>query len=159
MFRVVAPFCILLALAGCSGARAPEQLSGLWSSGQAACEAGVGVRFGANAIEAVYDQRAVALFKHPRYRLERSGGEPRIRITYDLPYLPGGVRSAGAHGVVILVRRDDGGIEPASHQMVDPRTGAVRVRVQNDPVRDLLSLQPCGPSPWRSELRGRTDGA
>lgn len=157
MFRALALLCISLALAGCSGVRAPEQLSGLWSSGEAACEAGVGVRFGADAIQAVYDRRTETLFDHPRYAVEGNGSETRIRITYDLPHMAGGVRAAGARGVLVLMRRDDGGIEPASHQIYDPRTGTVRVRVLNDPVQDLLTLQPCGgASPWRSDLRGRT---
>lgn len=155
MFRALVLLGLALAAAGCGSARTPEQLSGLWSAGPAACEAGVGVRFGAGAIEAVYDRRTEVLFAHPRYELQHGQAETRIRITYDLPRVAGGVRIAGAHGVLVLSRRADGGIAPVSHHLVDGRTGAVRVRMQDDPAQDLLTLQPCGPSPWRERLRGR----
>ncbi len=147
---------LALASAGCGGTRAPAELAGLWSAGPAACEAGVGVRFRADEIQVVYDRQTETLFARPRYHVEEAGDQFRIRIVYDLPRLAGGASSAGAHGVVVLARRPDGGIAPAAHNLVDTRTGAVRLRVLDDPVRDLLTLEPCGPSPWREEgLRGR----
>lgn len=147
---------LVLVSAGCGGSRAPAELSGLWSAGPAACEAGVGVRFRGDAIQVVYDRQSETLFARPRYRIEEAEGQFRIRIIYDLPRLAGGARSAGAHGVVVLARQPDGGIAPAAHNLVDARTGAVRLRVLDDPVTDLLTLEPCGPSPWREEnLRGR----
>lgn len=148
---------LFLALAGCGEAAVPEQLSGLWSSGPAACEAGVGVRFADQAIEAVYDNRTETLFLRPRYTVEQDGRGVRIRIVYDLPTLPGGARSAGARGVVVLSQRRDGQIAPVSHQLIDGRTGAVRLRLQRDPASDLLRLRRCGPSVplWEAGLRGR----
>lgn len=145
----------LACLAGCSRAAAPPELSGLWSASQPACAAGVGVRFKADAIEAIYDHDRQTLFDHVTYRVERAGAAFRVRITYDLPRLAGGVHTAGAHGVIVLVRRG-GGIVPESHNLIDPRTGAVRVQLDNDPAQTLLTLEPCGGHPWRNPLRGRS---
>ncbi len=144
--------------AGCNGAsRPPPELSGLWSAGQAACEAGVGIRFRADAIEAVYRDETETLFEHPRYRVESSGEVFRVRILYELPRITGGVRSAGAHGVVVLTRQEDGRLVPEAHNLVDPRTGAVRLRIDDDPGAQALTLEPCGAHPWRGDLRGRTN--
>jgi hypothetical protein len=149
------PLALLgLALAGCADAP-PQELGGLWSAGPAACAAGVGVRFRADAIEAVYDREVETLFAHPRYQVEPHGEAFRVRIVYDLPQLPGGASAPGSHGVLILARQADGSIAPEYHAMVDGRTGAVRMRIVNDPAALLLSLQPCGAHPWREELRGR----
>ena len=147
---------LVLASTGCGSSRAPAELSGLWSASPAACEAGVGVRFRASAIEAVYDQQIETLFLRPRYEVEETGRQFRVRITYDLPRLAGGAYSAGAYGVMTLARQPGGGIAPTAHNLVDPRTGAVRMRMTGDPIASLLTLRPCGPSPWRDEdLRGR----
>ncbi|MBI3437663.1 MAG: hypothetical protein HY054_03240 [Proteobacteria bacterium] len=82
-----------------------------------ACAAGVGIRFKADAIEAVYDTRTETLFAHPQYEL-RGRGPFRVRIIYDLPQLPGGAHVAGARGVVELTRRQDGSIAPAKPGLV-----------------------------------------
>jgi hypothetical protein len=153
---------LLIALAGlsvagaCGQAPPPVELDGLWSAGLAACEAGVGVRFGIESIEAVYDERTETLFAHPRYEVLEDGRDFRVRITYELPYVAGGVRSAGAHGVVTLARLDDR-LEPVGHALIDGRTGAARVRLVDDPVSTALSLTPCGGHPWREPLRGRSE--
>lgn len=144
-----------LAAASCSGAKPPTELSGLWSAGPAACEAGVGVRFESDAIEVVYERQTEALFENPRYTLERGGDNFRIRITYDLPQVAGGARSLGAHGVIVLTRSNDGRITPEMHNLIDGRTGAARARISDDPAITALSLQPCGAHPWREGLRGR----
>jgi hypothetical protein len=144
-------------LAGCTSARPPSELSGLWSAGQAACDAGVGIRFGSRAIEAVYDDEEETLFEHPRYRVEDHGDNFRVRIFYDLPHRPGGVRSVGAKGVLVLVRGADGRIKPEAHNLLDGRTGSARVRITDDPASTALSLVPCGADhPWREGLRGRS---
>jgi len=146
-----AAFALLgLVLAGCAGARPPEELTGLWSAGPAACAAGVGVRFRADVIEAVYDDETELLFAHPKYEIQDSGERFRVRILYDLP---GG--RAGGRGVVVLARQADGSLAPEGHALLDGRTGAARVRLQNDPVDGLLTLEPCGAHPWREMLRGR----
>lgn len=145
-----------VALAGCNVSPPPSELHGLWSAGQAACDAGVGVRFGADAIKAVYDHEQETLFEHPRYRVEEGGENFRVRIDYDLPYQPGGVRSAGARGVLVLMRMPDGRIAPLDHNLLDARTGAARVRIADDPAMTALTLLPCDPEhPWREGLRGR----
>lgn len=141
--------------AGCGNARPPPELDGLWSTGAASCEAGVGVRFQSNAIEAVYNNDHQTLFANPRYQVMSVGEAFRVRILYDLPRAPGGVRTVGAHGVVILARRP-GGIAPVSHNLVDPLTGAVRMRIDNDPATTALTLVPCGERAWREDLRGRS---
>lgn len=151
-------FGLALLAAGCGGARPPAELSGLWSAGPAACQAGVGLRFGARAIEAVYDDQTERLFRHPRYRVERTGEAFRVRIVYELPHMAGGVRSAGAYGVFVLARQPDGGIAPMSHNIVDSKTGAVRLRVADDPAVSLLTLTPCGAHPWGESLRGLSAG-
>ena len=147
---------LALALAACAGPRPPEELSGLWSAGPAACEAGVGVRFRGDAIEAIYDTQVETLFARPRYAVEAEGDTFRVRITYDLPRIAGGVRSSGAHGVLVLARQPSGGIAPSRHALVDGRTGATRTRIDNDPVLRLMTLAPCGAHPWREGLRGRS---
>ena len=144
----------LACLVGCGRASAPAELSGLWSASQPACAAGVGVRFKPNSIEAAYDRERQTLFDNVAYSVERGGDAFRVRITYDLPRLAGGAHTAGAHGVIVLTRRGSG-VAAESHNLVDPRTGAVRVQLNNDPVQTLLTLEPCGSHPWRDPLRGR----
>jgi hypothetical protein len=157
MRRVCALFLLLGLSPACAGpALAPAELSGLWSAGPAACAAGVGVRFGANAIQAVYADEAQTLFAQPHYELESSGQTFRVRITYDLPRLPGGAHVAGARGVVVLARQPSGAIAPLVHSIIDARTGSAHVRIANDPAVTALTLSPCGAHPWKEDLRGRT---
>jgi hypothetical protein len=151
----LAALSLVLAVASCAGSEPPAELSGLWSAGPAACEAGVGVRFERDAIEVVYARQTETLFDNPRYEIERGGDNFRIRITYDLPRVAGGARTVGAHGVVVLMRTNDGRIAPEMHNLVDGRTGAARTRIVDDPAVTALSLQPCGAHPWREGLRGR----
>jgi hypothetical protein len=127
----------------------------LWSAGPAACAAGVGVRFGSDAIEVVYADETQILFARPHYELESSGRTFRVRITYDLPRVTGGAHVAGAHGVVVLARQPDGGIAPLTHSIVDARTGSARMRIADDPAAAALTLSPCGAHPWKEDLRGR----
>lgn len=145
-----------LALVGCAGADPPEELAGLWSPGPAACAAGVGVRFEADAIEAVYAEQVETLFARPRYEVEANDDDSFVvRIDYDLPRIAGAARSPNQYGMLLLERQADGGIAPHAHALVDPRTGAMRTRIVDDPVARLLTLQPCGPHPWSGGLRGR----
>jgi hypothetical protein len=145
----------VLFLTGCGEAsHPPEELAGLWSAGPAACEAGVGVRFTSEAIETVYGERAETLFAHPHYTMEGEGDTRRVRITYELPTRPGGAQTVGARGVLLLARGDDGRIIPEMHNLLDGRTGAARLRLADDPAREVLALEPCGPSPWGAGLRG-----
>lgn len=148
---------LVLALAGCGGAQRPEELAGLWSAGPAACAAGVGVQFGDHAIAAVYESQHETLFDRPRYQVEGEGADFRVRILYDLPHRPGGARSTGAHGVLVLKRGANGVLSGATHNLVDPRTGSARLRIDNDPALSAMSLEPCGAHPWRETLRGRRD--
>lgn len=149
---------ISLSVASACGAAAPPpaELAGLWSAGDAACRAGVGVEFGMEAIQAVYEDERETLFAHPRYEVQAEGRDFRVRITYDLPHAAGGAQSAGAHGVVVLAR-DGARLTPVQHNLIDGRTGAARVRIDDDPVDTLLALTPCGAHPWREPLRGRSE--
>ncbi|MBN8607277.1 MAG: hypothetical protein J0L81_10190 [Caulobacterales bacterium] len=147
---------LAFAAAACSGSRPPEELSGLWSAGPAACAAGVGVRFGADAIEVVYESQVETLFDRPRYELEETGDRFRVRILYDLPRQAGGAGHASAHGVIVLARHEDGTVAPELHTLVDGRTGAARTRIVDDPAVTALTLQPCGAHPWSGGLRGRS---
>lgn len=149
--------CLALTVAGgCNSSQPPPaELAGLWSAGPAACAAGVGVEFGAEAISAVYEDDRQVLFQHPRYHVEGRDERFRVRITYELPRIPGGARSAGAHGILVLAR-EGAVIAPVSHALVDPRTGAARLRIENDPAVTALTLTPCGDHPWQEPLRGRS---
>ena len=145
MQRVVALLFVSFLVSACAErARPPAELSGLWSSGPAACAAGVGVRFEPDVIEVVYDDETQTLFDHPRYAPERSGESFRVRITYKLPRVTGGARVAGAHGVLVLARLPDGGLAPVMHSIVDGRTGSARMRIADDPAVRALTLAPCG---------------
>lgn len=149
---LIAGLC--LAGAGCVRASPPAELQGLWSAGPAACAAGIGIRFGGHAIQMVFEDKGEALFARPRYQI-MSRAEPfRVRITYDLPLVAGGAREPGARGVFVLTQQAGGGIAMESHNLVDPRTGAVRARIADDPAATLLALEPCGEHPWREGLRG-----
>jgi len=146
----------IFAASACT-AKAPPELAGMWSTGPAACEANVGVRFEGHAIQASYDRHRETLFENPRYTLLRGGRMFRIRIVYDLPRLPGGAYSVGARGVVILARQTDGRIAPEIHNLLDARTGAARLQFVGDPAVAALTLMRCGERPRPIELRGATD--
>lgn len=143
---------LCLASSACAPSAPPRDLDGLWSAGPAACEAGVGLRFGADAIEAVYDGEAETLFDQPRYRTERRHGALYVRIRYELP-------SESAHGAsygeLVLRRRNDGWLTPVSNRWIDARTGAARLRIGDDPLKDALTVRPCAPNAWIANLRGR----
>ena len=157
MKRALALLSVTILASACAGpARPPAELNGLWSSGPASCAAGIGVRFDADAIKVVYANDTQTLFDHPRYKLESSGSASfRVRITYELPHVPGGARVAGAHGVLVLARRADGVLAPVMHTIVDARTGSSRLRIGDDPAAQAMTLTPCGAHPWREDLRGR----
>ncbi|MFT3727602.1 MAG: hypothetical protein QM759_07255 [Terricaulis sp.] len=151
----LALICVFTASA--CGAKPPSELAGMWSTGPAACEAGVGVRFEEHAISASYDRQRETLFENPRYMLLRGGRMFRIRIVYDLPRLPGGAYSVGARGVVILARQTDGRIAPEIHNLLDARTGAARLQFVGDPAVAALTLTKCGEHLRPLELRGAAD--
>ena len=140
--RLLAAICLALALSAAAAAsRPPAELVGLWSAGQASCAAGVGVRFGEDAIAAVYDNQRETLFAHPHYRVEESGEHFRVRVRYELPTRPGGARTVGAYGVLVLARGPDGALTTASHNMVDGRTGSARLRIADDPALSALNAR------------------
>ena len=67
-------------------------------------------------------------------------GEPlRVRIEYALPRRTGAPHVAGAHGVLVLAFGADGALHAESHTLMDGRTGAARVRLEDDPAQTLLS--------------------
>ena len=156
MQRIAALLFVAFVASACAGpSHPPAELNGLWSSGPAACAAGIGVRFESDKIEVVYEDDTQTLFDHPRYKEESSGQSFRVRITYELPRVTGGARVAGAHGVLVLARQSGGGLAPVTHSIVDARTGSSRMRIANDPAVQALTLTPCGAHPWREDLRGR----
>jgi hypothetical protein len=154
--RIFSALICALGLGAC-GSKPPAELAGMWSTGPAACEAGVGIRFNRQAIEAVYDRQRQTLFERPRYTLLRGGRMFRVRIVYDLPRLPGGAYSVGASGVVILARQPDGRIAPVIHNLLDARTGAARLQFVGDPAVAALTLTRCGESLQPMPLRGAVD--
>ena len=152
--RLIIAWLGLSLAAACGSAAPPAELNGLWSAGQAACDAGVGIRFRSRAIEAIYQDGRQTLFDRPRYHVEADGDDFRIRIVYDLPRLAGGARTVGAHGVLVLARTATGGLTPSAHNLIDGRTGTARIRIGEDPAVAALTLEPCGRHPWRENLRG-----
>lgn len=147
---------LALALAsGCAKAAPPPELDGLWSAGQAACDAGVGIRFTPEAILAVYEDEAEVLFAAPHYELQQGGAAFRVRISYALPRPVGGAAVNGAHGVLVL-EREGGRLQATAHNLIDQRTGAARLRIEDDPAMMTMSLTPCGRHVWRDDLRGMT---
>jgi hypothetical protein len=134
---------LCLALAGCTSAPPPQQLGGLWSAGEAACAAGVGVRFDADAIRIVHERMQETVFANPSYRVLDAGEPFRVQITYDLPHVPGGLEEPGARGILVITRRPDGALRAVTHNLIDGRTGAARARIGEDPAKKLLSLRPC----------------
>lgn len=150
--KIIAGLC--LAVAGCAPAAPPGELAGLWSASPSACQAGVGVRFEADSISMVYRNNAEVLFAHPHYEM-LTGAEFRVRVTYRLPPTAGGARDPGARGMFVLARRADGAIAAEKHNLLDGRTGAARLRIEQDPLAALLTLVPCEPSASAMGLRGR----
>ena len=145
-----------LALAACSQASAPpRELDGLWSTGDASCAAGVGIRFTDAAIVAIYPEREEVLIAAPRYDEISSEGRFRVRVTYALPVIEGASARAGARGVLVLSRHGQL-LAPEQHTLVDSLTGSARMRIADDPMTTALTLQPCGRHPWREPLRGLT---
>jgi len=155
-------FCVAALASGCGAARPPRELDGLWSAGPAACAAGVGVKFERSRIVAVYGDQPQVLFSRPDYQREAGSHEFRVRIVYRLPRLPGGAGSAGAHGVLVLAQNPAGDLAPASHNLIDTRTGSARLRMVDDPALRSMALTPCdGPPPGSAHgagLRGRAGG-
>jgi hypothetical protein len=81
MARLILALASLAFAAGCSaGAAPPAELGGLWSAGPAACDAGVGVRFEADAIVISYQNQDETLFLQPRYSVHESAEAFRVRI-------------------------------------------------------------------------------
>ena len=161
--RPVAAFPLALSLAlasslgACAGANAPPaELAGLWSSGQAACDAQIGVEFNAKAVESTFQGDRQVLFAHPRYETEAAEHGFQVRIEYDLPRFAGGATASGAYGVIELERGEDGRLRPLSHTLIDPRTGSARTRIASDPVMSALDLVPCSGQSWGHALRGRS---
>jgi hypothetical protein len=143
-------------LAACSQASAPpRELDGLWSTGDASCAAGVGIRFTEAAIVAIYPDEEDVLFVAPHYDEISSQGRFRVRVTYDLPRIDGAPRRPGARGEIVLSRHG-GLLAPERHTVMDGMTGSARMRIADDPVTTALTLQPCGRHPWREPLRGLT---
>jgi len=155
MARWIIAWLGLTLAAGCgAGAEPPAVLSGLWSTGDASCAAGVGIRFTSDAIEAVYeDDETATLFDQPRYQVITAGDDFRVRVIYALPLIEGQARRPGAHGVLVLARHGEL-IAPVAHSMVDGLTGSARMRIADDPAVTALTLQPCGRHAWREPLRG-----
>jgi len=154
MARVLFALAALAFASGCGASAPPAELGGLWSSGPAACAADVGVRFTSRAIVAAYQDQNETLFARPRYQV--LAREPfRVRIEYRLPRRAS--RASDGRGVLVVLQAEDGRLEAESHAMLDGRTGAARLRMQDDPAMSLLALAPCGPRGGRSVgLRGLT---
>lgn len=146
----------LACTAACTQGGPPPELSGLWSSGPAACEAGVGVRFESGVVAAHYAGGGVVpLLNTPDYDVERRGARVRVRILYKLPAPAGGASSPGANGVLVVERGDDGWLNAVTHRLQDARTGSARITIGPDSVVSAFHLRRCGPGAWIAGLRGR----
>ena len=154
--RLAGALTLTCALAACADQGPPRELAGLWSAGPAACAADIGVRFEPGEVALRYaPEQSQTLMESPRYALERRGARLRVRISYRLPGAGGDV-ARGARGVMVLERDNDGWLKVDSHLLEDTRTGAARVRLQDDPVARAFRLRQCGPNAWIEGLRGMT---
>jgi len=139
-------------LSGCAESGPPKELHGLWASGPAACDAGLGVRFGGRAVSAHLDGAEQVLLDAPEYELQRRGARVRVKIEYDPP---GGRAATPVRGVLVLERGDDGWLTTVSHRLEDLRTGSAQIRIKGDAMAGLFRLRQCGPNAWIEGLRGR----
>jgi hypothetical protein len=143
-------------LAACGASRPPPELAGVWSRGQGACEANVGVVFARDAVRMDLMGAGDSLIARPSYAVERAGERTRVTIRYPLTRRPGGV-SARGQGVLVLERGADGWLRPVSHRIRDARTGSVRVRLDGvAPLEEAFTLRRCGDA-WIDGLRGRPE--
>ncbi len=156
MRRVFLVLALVVLAASCAGRSAPpRELSGLWSAGPGACDAGIGLRFEESAVAALYAGERETLFANPRYDARRDGDSFEVRIAYDPP---GAAPDGGVRGVLVLRRREDGWLTPIAHHMEDPRTGTTRMRIVDDAMALALTVRPCAEPVWIAGLRGRAGG-
>jgi hypothetical protein len=148
MWRALLLSGLLALTAGCETGP-PPALQGLWSTGPAACAAGVGLEFREDAIAAVYGSERETLFARPRYRETYTRAGLEISVDYELP------QGRGMEGRLVLRRGDDGWLRPISHQMRTKLTGAVRAPIGEDRTALALTVRPCAPDAWLAGLRGR----
>jgi hypothetical protein len=119
-------------------------LAGLWSRGEGACEAKLGVTFAADAIWAQTPEGRSILFNEPIYELERGGSQFQVRIRYALPNVAGRVTGRGRFGILILKRDTSGWLRPLTHHSLDTRTGSARLRLNQPHLLQALTLVRCG---------------
>lgn len=145
LFHALAGALVAL-ICGCSphAAGPPLELAGLWSRGEGACAAQLGVTFSKEAITAQTPDGRAILFKNPVYELEQGGPRFRVRIRYALPSVPGRVTGRGRFGVLILARDAAGWLHPVTHHTQDTRTGSARLRLAQPYVTQALTLVRCG---------------
>ena len=79
-------------------------------------------------------------------------------VSFGVGCPEGGAYVAGARGVLVLARQPDGSIVPLMHNLLDPRTGAARMPLRDDPAMGALTLVPCAGDSFGADLRGRDDG-
>jgi hypothetical protein len=129
-------------LAAC-GARPPKELSGLWSTGPAACAAGLGVTFRRDGVWAHYAKDEFVLMAAPRYTVTPTPDGALVRIDYKLPGAPGGVAADLGRGVIELERSRMDRLRPVRSRFVDLRTGAATLPLHAGPMEQAMQLARC----------------
>ncbi|MGE3302946.1 MAG: hypothetical protein AB7M12_07505 [Hyphomonadaceae bacterium] len=109
----------------------------------AACAAGLGVTFRADAVRARFGDETLVLLTTPRYEARPEGAGSRVRIYYSLPHTPGGVRADLGRGVIELERSPAGRLRPVAGWFTDLQTGAAHARLAPGPLDDMLNLGLC----------------
>ena len=142
-WRVAAVLLGVGALGACAKTRAPVELDGLWSRSLAACAAGLGVTFRADAVQARFGHDTFVLLPDPRYAVHEEGGRAVVRIDYRLPSAPGGANAALGRGVVELERTAGGRIAPRAAYFLDLQTGTARAPLAHGPLNEALDLGLC----------------
>jgi hypothetical protein len=142
-WRALAILLVAGAATGCAKTRAPAELDGLWSRSLAACAAGLGVTFRADAVRARFGADTFVLLADPHYEVRDSGASAMVRIDYRLPSAPGGVNAALGRGVIQLERTAAGRLAPHGAWFVDLQTGSARAALAPGPLSSALDLGLC----------------
>jgi hypothetical protein len=115
----------------------------LWSTGPAACAAGLGVTFRGDSVRARFEDDEFVLMAAPRYAVARTADGAIIRIEYQLPTEPGGVSGDLGRGVIEIERTDAGRLVPLRRRFVDLRTGSARLPLKAGALEHALTLAKC----------------
>jgi hypothetical protein len=134
IMRSVATLLALCAVACAPRPGPPPELEGLWSRGEGACEAGLGVTFGHDAVRAQTMDGQHTLFAAPVYSVERRGAVLTVRIRYQFPDVAGAVTGRGRYGLLELSQDREGWLRLVNHYSIDTRAGSARLQLDQSQI-------------------------